>query len=219
MRLMLYGARFFAGAVLLGVMLVACDRQPTAPRAQRSPEVEASPTSSRKPTPGRDVAGCLDLPEKPPEGKTRVELWFADRNDGSAIAPLLVVHRDIRAGDAIAAATLRAWLDGPTREEKDAGAYPSAPEASELLGVDIDDGTAVIDFAQAFENTGLGTVYEGAVLEQLAGTVTQFDTVDRALLKIEGRFQDFYMGHGFIVDEDHPLSRPAKNRYRIAPRC
>lgn len=169
---------------------------------------------------GREIAGCLDLPEVPPEGMTRVELWFGDNTDQSAIPPsFLIIHRDIAATDAIATATVEAWIEGPTDEEKEAGAYPSAPEGSQLLGVDIDDGTAVVDLNQAFERTGLGTIYEGAVLEQLAGTITQFGSVDRGLLKINGRFKDYYMGHGFIVDEEHSLLRPDAKRYRVAREC
>lgn len=168
---------------------------------------------------GREIVGCLDLPEVPPEGMTRVELWFGDNTDQSAVAPSLLVHRDIPATDAIAAATVEAWIEGPNDEEKEAGAYPSAPEGSQLLGIDIDDGTAVVDLNERFERTGLGTIYEGAVLEQLAGTITQFGSVDRGLLKIDGRFKDYYLGHGFIVDEEHPLLRPDAKRYRVAREC
>lgn len=168
---------------------------------------------------GREIAGCLDLPPTVPAGMMRVELWFGDAVNRSAVAPSLVVHRDIPQTNAIAAATLRAWIQGPTEKEEIAGAYPAAPDGTVLLGIDVDDRTAVVDFNGAFEETGLGTTYEGAVLEQLAGTITQFETVERALLKIDGRFKDYYMGHGFIVDDEHPLTRPGKQRYRVARSC
>ncbi|HWC14841.1 MAG TPA: GerMN domain-containing protein [Actinomycetota bacterium] len=281
-----YSRVSFAG-VLVTVVLVGCDQQPTVPSAQRSPEAEASATPSPNLIPiearscrglhvptdrevntnldreggilefdyyvarlqrsrviairyrddpwcgrnpetrrliqhvraGREVVECLDLPDRPPDAMVRVDLWFGDSSDESAIAPLLVVQRDIEPTDAIAAATLGAWIEGPTKEEKEAGAIASAPEGSKLIGIDIHDGTAVVDLNEAFERSGAGTIYEGAILEQLAGIITQFETVDRALLKIEGRFQDGYMGHGFMVDEEHPLEKPAKNRYRVAPQC
>lgn len=280
-------SRVSSAGLLLAVIMVGCDQQPTVPSAQRSPETEASPTPTPNLVPiearscrglhvptdrevntnldreggilefdyhvarlqrtrviairyrddpwcgrnpetrrliqhvraGREIIGCLGLPERPPDGMVRVELWFGDSMNQSAVAPSLVVHRDIEATGAVAAATIRAWIGGPTEEEEQAGASPSAPEGSQLLGIDIDDGIAVVDLNEAFERTGAGTTYEGAILEQLAGTITQFETVDRSLLKIEGRFQDGYMGHGFMVDEDHPLTKPAKNRYRVAPQC
>lgn len=186
------------------------------PSCRRNPETRSLIQSAGA---GLEIAGCLDLPEMLPEGMTRIELWFWDATDQSALAPSLVVHRDIPATDAIAAATLRAWIEGPTEQEKRAGAYPSAPDGTKLLGIDIDNGTAVVDLNGAFESTGLGTTYEGALLEQLAGTVTQFDTVDRALLQIDGAFKDYYMGHGYIVDDEHPLVEPGRKRYRVARAC
>ncbi len=204
-------------AALLGMLcLTACEpRSPSVAPETQSPAASAALT----PMPKREVAGCLDLPETPAAGMTRVELWFGDATDRTALAPSLLVRRDIAVTDAIVAATLRAWTEGPTEREERAGAYPSAPKGSELRGIDVEGGTAVVDFNDAFERTGLGTTYEGAILDQLAGTITQFDTVDRALLKIDGKFKDYYMGHGFIVDEEHPIVRPSRKRYRVAPRC
>lgn len=186
------------------------------PSCRRNPETRYLIQSAGA---GLEIAGCLDLPKEPPKGMARVELWFGDATDHSGLAPTLVVHRDIPATDAIAAATLRAWIDGPTEEEVRAGAYPSAPDETELLGLDIDDGTAVVDLNGAFERTGLGTTYEGAILSHLAGTLTQFDGVDEGLLKIDGAAKDYYMGHGFMVDPDHPLVRSSRMSYRVAPLC
>lgn len=168
---------------------------------------------------GLEIVGCLSLPEEPFAGMSRVELWFGDSTEQSALAPALIVYRDIATTDAIATATLRAWIEGPTVEEMAAGAIPSAPRGTELLGVDLDDRTAIVDLNSEFERTNAGTTGEGAILEQLAGTLTQFDTVERGLLMIEGEFKDAYMGHGFIVDEQHPLLRPESKRYRVAALC
>ena len=166
-----------------------------------------------------EILGCLDLPDETPEGMTRVELWFHDRLDPQAVGSSLLVRRDIPSTDGIASATLEAWIEGPTGEERRAGAIATAPEGTDLLGVDIDDNTAIVDLSGDFEYTGLGTTYEGAVLDALAGTLTQFDGVDRGLLKIDGEFKDYYMGHGYIVNERHPLERPHANRYRVAKAC
>lgn len=165
-----------------------------------------------------DESLCLDQSARPPRGMTRVELWFGDRETFS-LEPTLVVHRDIPSSPSIAADTLRAWIEGPTKQEMRAGAYASAPDGTELLGIEVDDRTATIDFSEDFERTNLGTTGEGAILNHLAGMLTQFDTIDRGLLKIEGRTQESYMGHGFIVNEENPLTRPGKKSYRVAPTC
>jgi len=168
---------------------------------------------------GKDIFRCIELPAQPPQGMTRVELWFHDLEDPKGFGTTIVVPRDIRSTDALAHATLEAWIEGPTREEKAAGALAIAPKGSELLGVEIDDGTATVDLSDDFERTGLGTTYEGAILDALAGTLTQFDSVGRGLLTIDGEFKGHYMGHGFIIDEQRPLTYPGRKRYRTAPTC
>lgn len=168
---------------------------------------------------GKDILGCLDLPPEPPSGMTRIELWFTDLEDPEGYGSLVVVLRDILATMSVARATLEAWIEGPTREEKGAGALPTAPDGTELRGIDIDADTATVDLSEDFERSGLGTTYEGAIVEALAGTLTQFEGVDRGLLKIEGEFKDYYMGHGFIIDRRHPLVRPRPKGFRVAETC
>ena len=120
---------------------------------------------------------------------------------------LAATRRQIRHTPAIASATLRAWIKGPTCAERKAGFVSSVPPGTRLLGLSISDGTAVIDMNARFERTGWGVIYEGALLEQLAWTITQFPSVDRALLTIGGEEKEGYMGHGFVIDEENPLAR------------
>lgn len=168
---------------------------------------------------GKEILGCLELPAEPAEGMTRVELFFFDRHDRRGLGTMVLVERDIPTQDEIARAAIEAWIDGPTPEEKKVGALPTAPENTELLGIDVDGTTAIVDMSRDFERTQLGTSYEGTVLAAVGGIATQFDPIDKGLLKIEGEFKDAYMGHGYVVDKEHPLVRPGKKRYRVAPTC
>jgi hypothetical protein len=102
---------------------------------------------------------------------------------------------------------LELWIEGPSAAEKKAGITSLVPAGTELLGLTIDDGTAIVDLSSEFERTGSGSFGESILLAELAYTVTQFPTVDQALLKIDGEFKDYYMGHGFVIDADHPLKR------------
>lgn len=120
---------------------------------------------------------------------------------------LVAVRRTIRLGADVRAATLRAWIKGPTCAESSAGIISSVPPRTELRAFSLSNGTAVIDMNRRFQRSGLGTVYEGQLLEQLTWTVTQFPAVERALLKVDGEFKEDYMGHGCIIDEKHPLRR------------
>jgi spore germination protein GerM len=197
--------RALAILVLLG-SLAACggDTSTTATRSSDS-ETTDSPSGPPESTPSSEgttiPAGSSDEPT------TTVELWYSMTTTSSIGEGLVPVYRDIPSTPAIGAATLRAWLEGPTSEEKAAGIHGAIPGGTELLGLDIEDGTAVVDLSPEFEKTNMGTFGESLLLEELAWTITQFPTVDRVLLKIDGEFKDHYMGHGFIIDEEHPLER------------
>lgn len=219
-----------AGLLLISLVLfgpVGCsrgDRGEVAAPTRTAAPTESAPTASASPEDptkenGSGAPGCLDVPEQAADGMTRVELWFGDRMDPEGLGSSLVVQRDIETTPSIATATLRAWIDGPTAAEKAVGAQSAAPAGTELLGIEISDGTAVVDMSSDFEKSGAGTIYEGAILEQLAGTITQFESVERASLKIDGDFKPYYMSHGFIVDDDHPLLQPDEERFRVAETC
>lgn len=161
----------------------------------------AEKKKDRRPCPGGPEAGNAK------NGGQTVELWYALNTDAGIGAITVAVQRRIPDTPALAAATLRAWIKGPTCSEREAGVGSSIPRGTRLLGISISQGTATIDLSSEFERTGLGTLYEGLLLEQLTWTITQFPTVERALLKIEGGFKDYYLGHGYIIDEAHPLTR------------
>jgi len=202
--------RSFAVLLLAG-MLAACasDASTTITQPTNSDEPDSPPSAS--PTSSHNVN--TDAPTS--DDTTTVELWYSIATAGLGGEGLYVVSRDIPSTPAIGAATLRAWLQGPTSEEVAAGVHGIVPQGTELLGLDIEDGTAVVDLNSEFERTGMGTSGESLLLEELAWTITQFPTVDRVLLKIDGEFKDHYMQHGFIIDVAHPLER--NRRDPLAP--
>lgn len=198
--------RTIAAFMMTGLLLVSCgdDGSPGDPAEEPSPDA-SSAAPSAEPT---------EEPS-PTESTTSVELWYVIETDTPDGAGLFAVHREIPSTQAIGRAALTAWLQGPTPEERAAGISSLVPDGAELLGLDITDGTATVDLNSEFENTGMGTFGESLLLDQLAWTITQFPTVDRALLKIDGEFKDAYLGHGFIIDEVHPLKR--KKSAPLAP--
>lgn len=196
--------RLLTLSLVLG-LLTACSSEPSTVSGHPD-EQSPMPTASAVPSP-------TDSGEPAPaEGDTTtVELWYSISTDTPDQVGLFPVYRAIPSVPGIAAATLRAWLEGPTAEEKEAGIQDPIPAGTELLDVTIDDGTAIVDLTSDFERTGSGTFGETMLLAELAWTITQFPTVDQALLKIDGRFKDAYMGHGFVIDADHPLKRRRKD--------
>ncbi|MGH2787487.1 MAG: GerMN domain-containing protein [Actinomycetota bacterium] len=187
---------------ILAVMLVAATLGACGTTDAQTPTTSDAPSPATGPMSTPTV-----VPEPvPDEATTTVELWYSITATHMGEA-LFVVHRDIPSTPGIGAAALRLWLEGPSAEEKAVGVHGAVPEGVELLGLDIDDGTAIVDLSAEFENTNMGTSGESLLLEQLAWTLTQFPTVDRVRVKIDGEFKDHYMGHGFIIDEEHPLER------------
>ena len=199
---------------MIAILLVGCSSPTTTTGAEpQAPTPVTSESSTEVPAPspteddGGTVVGEEDPAEDEEEGSASVELWYAiptDTPDGAGIFP---VHRDIPAVTGIGAATLELWLEGPGAAEKKAGIRATIPAGTELLGLTIDDGTAIVDLSSEFESPGTGSFGESMLLAELAYTITQFPTVDQALLKIDGEFKDSYMSHGFVIDADHPLKR------------
>lgn len=195
---------------VIAILLASCSSAPTTttgtdPQAP-TPVGSDSPTDAPGPSDDGGTAAGED-PEDDDGGSASVELWYAiptDTPDGAGIFP---VHRDIPAVTGIGAATLELWIEGPSAVEKKAGIRSMVPAGTELLGLTINDGTAIVDLSSEFEKTGSGSFGESMLLAELAYTITQFPTVDQALLKIDGEFKDYYMGHGYVIDEDHPLRR------------
>jgi spore germination protein GerM len=196
--------------VLCAALLGACEATEVLPapaREQTSVEALSKPgqaTNERRHCPRKDKARSRHSSD---EDRMSVELWYWMPTESIVGSDLVAVRRHIPATSTVAAATLRAWIKGPSCVERAAGIIDGIPRGTRLLGVSISDGTATVDLSKDFERTQLGTLYEGQLLEQLAWTVTQFSTVDRVLLKIDGRFKEHYMGHGFIVNAAHPLTR------------
>jgi hypothetical protein len=190
--------RSFVALALVAFLFAACgDDESPQPGAEPSPDVStAAPSEEPSAEPSPDE-----------QETTSIELWYAIETDTPDGAGLFAVHRDVPSTQAIGRAALTAWLEGPTAEEEAAGIVGLVPEGAELLDLDISEGTATVDLSSEFEATGSGTFGEGLLLNQLAWTITQFPTVDRALLKIDGEFKEAYMSHGFVIDEDHPLKR------------
>ena len=203
------------GIVSAANLLVGGDRPEPSPPVDEPlpvPPPTPSPEPSPRPTPSPEQEASPDDAE---EAVATVELWYSIETDAPTGPGLFVVHRDLPSTQAIGAATLRAWIEGPSPEEEAAGIMGGVPEGTELLGLEIENGTAIVDLSAEFERTGMGTFGEGMLLDQLAWTITQFPTVDRALLRIEGEQKPAYLGHGFIIDEENPLERGS--RASLAP--
>lgn len=116
------------------------------------------------------------------EPRRPVTVYYQDE-DG-CIVPMT---RWIQPQPGIARAAVSLAIDSPVTREETAyyGVYPILPENTEILGIDIRNGTAVIDFNRNLLN--YGTAYsERNIVAAVVYTLTEFDTIDKVKILING---------------------------------
>ena len=173
--------RFFAASVATALAVTSCG-------AFLGVTVPASPTSPAESlaTGGAPQAGTLQL---------RVYLMRGDE--------LGVSGRVVPVTLAVARAALTMLLAGPTRVDRAAGLSTAIPAATRLLSVSIATGTATVDLSANFAD-GAGPRSVKARAAQVVYTLTQFPTVSKVLLRVEGRP---VQAVGALGNMARPLSR------------
>lgn len=125
------------------------------------------------------------LPAAPPTSRTQAPA-------GSTVVPYFIEGDQVAAGEpvetperGIAAAALRAVLDGPNGRELAAGLTTAVPPDTRLLDLTIADGLARVDLSGRFRE-GEGAPATRERLAQVVYTLTQFPTVQRVRVRIDG---------------------------------
>jgi hypothetical protein len=98
---------------------------------------------------------------------------------------LWLVKREQPATTTPARAAVQALLAGPDVAEADAGVASQVPTGADLLGLSVAGGTATVDLSGRF-GAGGGTASVRTRLAQLTYTLTQFPTIDRVRLRVNG---------------------------------
>jgi len=98
-------------------------------------------------------------------------------------------------GGDVATQAVESLLVGPTDEETGIAMSSEVPEDTELLGIDVADGTATVDLSSAFESGG-GSLAMQARVAQVVFTLTQFPTVDDVTITLDGDTVDGIGGEG-----------------------
>ena len=98
-------------------------------------------------------------------------------------------------GEAVLRGALEQLVAGPAPADEAAGLTTALPEGVEVLDVSIADGTATIDLSSAFDDGG-GSLSMFLRLAQLVHTATQFPSVERVALRIDGEPVTTFSGEG-----------------------
>jgi germination protein M len=107
--------------------------------------------------------------------------------------------------DAPLTSTLQALLAGPTPAEINQGLMSLVAPAARLRRARVQDGTAYLDFSEDFRFNSLGKEGLSAQLEQVVYSATEFPTVKRVQILLEGKVADYLSPEGLFIGK--PLSR------------
>ena len=178
-----------AAGVLLALFLLASacgsgdatDR----PASQATPEEQSSPSATEEsPAPG----------DESPEEEITYQVWF---HRGERLAQS---WRTQPTTPGIAAAALESTLAGPAPDESEDGLGTAIPAATELLGLNIDEGVATVDLSGEFEAGG-GALSMRMRVAQVVFVLTQFPTVDGVEFHLDGEAVNAIGGEGVVTSE------------------
>lgn len=149
------------------------------------------------PTPGNggNNGGSSEETTTPPaEEKTAVLVYLLDSSE--KVVPV----RRMVTPPAVAAGAMTELLTGPTAAEKAAGLTSAIPEGTKLLGVTVENRTAVVDLSSEYASGG-GSLSMTARVAQVVFTLTQFSTVDNVTFKMNGQPITTLGGEGVMIDQ------------------
>ncbi len=210
----------------IAIELEPADPEPTAPPAERRrpSQEEAPPRSDGDPAtdPAREP---LREPQQQPPQERREEpaaqpaepqaeqpstrtreskLYFIRVTDDGRIFPEQVM-RSVTFTNNPMTQTLHALIAGPTIDELNAGLLTLLPEDTRLISAAVRDGTAYLNFNEAFRFNPMGVEGLVAQLQQVVFSVTEFTTITRVQILIEGRQVTYLGGDGVYIGS--PLDR------------
>ncbi|TVR31310.1 MAG: hypothetical protein EA404_10260 [Spirochaetaceae bacterium] len=170
--------------------------EPAAPEPQSRPPADQQPPQQRQP--------AEPVPDQPVT-RTRVsKLYFIRVTDDGQIFPEQV-NRSVTFTNNPMTQTLHALITGPTIEELNAGLLNLVPENTQLISAAVRDGTAYLNFNEAFRFNPMGVEGLVAQLQQVVFSTTEFDTIVRVQILIEGQKVNYLGGDGVYIGE--PLDR------------
>jgi germination protein M len=162
------------------------------PSEESQPKPAVSPQTEPSKTPE----------EKPVVRKTR--LFFASV-DTSGKFVLKGVIRPIPASDSPLRDTLQSLLSGPTSQEVNMGLLSMIPPDTRLQNVAVRGDIAYIDFSESFRFNTHGREGLDTQLKQIVFAATEFPTVKKVQILIEGKKVQYLGPEGIRIDA--PLGR------------
>lgn len=130
----------------------------------------------------------LNKPETKANNKVEVSLYFSDQNGDY----LQVEKREIAMVPGLARATVQELIAGP----KTKGLLRTMPEGAKLLDINVEKGLCRVDLSKEFkDNHWGGSSGEILTVYSLVDTLTQFSSIDKVEILVEGQKVETLAGH------------------------
>jgi len=101
------------------------------------------------------------------------------------------VERQVNYSNPLMISALGELFVGPTEEEVNNGFLSTLPtEGVKILGLEVKDGVAYVDFNQALQAGVAGSCRVIAIRSQITETLKQFADVDEVVISVEGKTED-----------------------------
>ncbi len=143
--------------------------------------------------------------QKPAEKNMRTSiLYYVNVSDENKIA-LQGISRPVYYDDSPLTETLTALISGLTSSELNKGLLSLIPLGTKIEGVNVSNMTAIINFNENLSFNNFGKEGLEAELKQIIYTATEFPTVDKVQILIDGKKKQFLSTEGVYIGE--PLSR------------
>jgi spore germination protein GerM len=175
------------------------------PPESTEPAAEDAPAGTEETatdTPPEDTEVVVESQSRP--NVRTADIYFIRVTDEGRIMPQKV-ERTVYYQDSPMTETLRALLSGPTSDELSIGLLNLIPEGTKLLSAAVRDGTAILNFNEAFKFNTMGAEGTIAQLQQIVFSSTEFSTVDSVQILIDGQKLEYLSGEGIYIGS--PLDR------------
>jgi spore germination protein GerM len=181
--------------------------EPVEPERTPQPEEQAAEDEQQTEDAGEEERVTEAQQQKEPEVQPRrrtSRIYYIRVTDDGTIYPEQV-ERIVSYVDSPMTQTLNVLLKGPTPEELNLGLLNLIPEDTRLISAAVKDGVAYLNFNESFRFNPMGVEGFIAQLQQIVYSTTEFPTVDRVQILIEGKQVEYLGGEGIYIGE--PVSR------------
>lgn len=175
------------------------------PHIERIDELEERNTPlETEPTAAPDTKAPDSENQLPSGPAIKAPIYYITVNDDGAIH-LKSVFRSVPDNGDPERSALESLLNGPDSGEITKGTFSMIPTDSRLISFEIRDRTAFCSFNEEFQFNDLGREGYISQLAQIVFTLTEFETIDRVQILIDGKLMDYLGADGVPIRE--PLDR------------